>query len=374
MKIIHITLLLLLCTAFRIAPKHNNICRIIGNLSNTHSDTLFVFMADQQDTIILKNGRFDYSFISNNVTPVSLSNSSLANKRRKKLITKGIIDLIVIPNTPIIVTGSFDNYTISGSNLYNSIDKVRIKMKPINDEISNLCLDYENTYLKIANKDSLQTEFNIKIDSALKRRKEFALNYIKSHPNNEESAVLIPALGSDIDNGIKLLSNKVKNSEIAEYYRPYKERADYRKALVTTSKRIIEGTIAPDFISKDIKKCDFKLSSLRGKYVILDFWGSWCHWCIKGIPEMKRYYEKYKGKFEVVGIDCGDTESQWKAAVEKNQLPWLQVKNEKTNDITAIFGIQSYPTLIIINPDGKIMKRFLGEDTEFFTTLDNLFR
>ena len=76
------------------------------------------------------------------------------------------------------------------------------------------------------------------------------------------------------------------------------------------------GVEAPDFTLKDIKGNDFKLSSLRGKIVVLDFWGSWCGWCIKGMPKMKEYYEKYKGKFEILGVDCNDTEAKWKAAVE----------------------------------------------------------
>lgn len=65
---------------------------------------------------------------------------------------------------------------------------------------------------------------------------------------------------------------------------------------------------APDFTLKDIQGNDFSLSSAKGKYVILDFWGSWCGWCIKGLPDMKKAYRKYKHKVVFVGIDCNDTE------------------------------------------------------------------
>ena len=82
---------------------------------------------------------------------------------------------------------------------------------------------------------------------------------------------------------------------------------------------------APDFTLNDLDGRPLSLKSLRGKYVVLDFWGSWCGWCIKGIPAMKEYYEKYKGKFEILGIDCNDPEDKWKAAVEKYQLPWLHL-------------------------------------------------
>ena len=75
--------------------------------------------------------------------------------------------------------------------------------------------------------------------------------------------------------------------------------------------------MAPDFTLNDLSGKPLTLSSLRGKYVILDFWGSWCVWCIKGFPQMKEYYQKYAGKFEILGIDCNDPEAKWKAAVEK---------------------------------------------------------
>ena len=74
----------------------------------------------------------------------------------------------------------------------------------------------------------------------------------------------------------------------------------------------VTSEVAPDFTLNDINGKPLALSSLRGKYVILDFWGSWCVWCIRGIPNMKEYYNKYKGKFEILGIDCNDSEQEWK--------------------------------------------------------------
>ena len=93
------------------------------------------------------------------------------------------------------------------------------------------------------------------------------------------------------------------------------------------------GNLAPEFTLKDLDGKNFDLSSLRGKYVVLDFWGSWCGWCIKGIPEMKKAYEKYKGKIEFVGIDCNDTEDKWKKAVAEHQLPWINVRNIGEPDV-----------------------------------------
>jgi thiol-disulfide isomerase/thioredoxin len=135
------------------------------------------------------------------------------------------------------------------------------------------------------------------------------------------------------------------------------------------------GSIAPDFTLNDINGKPLSLSSLRGQYVILDFWGSWCGWCIKGFPKMKEYYAKYKGKFEILGIDCNDPEDRWKAAVKEYELPWLHVYCPK-DDMSVLrdYGIQGFPTKIIIGPDGKVVKEIIGEDPVFYTLLDEFFK
>ena len=131
---------------------------------------------------------------------------------------------------------------------------------------------------------------------------------------------------------------------------------------------------APDFTLNDINGQPLKLSSLRGKYVILDFWGSWCVWCIKGFPKMKEYYQKYAGKFEILGIDCNDSEEKWKAAVAKYELPWLHVYNTDNSGVLEQYAIQGFPTKIIVGPDGKIVQTVIGEDPAFYTLLDKLFQ
>jgi thiol-disulfide isomerase/thioredoxin len=133
--------------------------------------------------------------------------------------------------------------------------------------------------------------------------------------------------------------------------------------------------MAPDFTLTDIDGKSFTLSSLRGKIVVIDFWGSWCGWCIKGMPDMKKYYEKYKGKLEIVGVDCGDTDATWKAAVKKYELPWKHVYNPKgMGDITGLYEIQGFPTKIIVGKEGEVLKVVIGEDPEFYTALDEIMK
>ena len=135
------------------------------------------------------------------------------------------------------------------------------------------------------------------------------------------------------------------------------------------------GNLAPDFELPALQGNTLKLSSLRGKYVVLDFWGSWCIWCIRGIPAMKQAYAKHKDKMEILGIDCRDTEDKWKAAVEKYELPWLQVRcsDEALQTIGQQYHLEGFPTKVVIDPEGKLVKVVVGEDPQFYTFLDELF-
>ncbi|RYG31829.1 MAG: TlpA family protein disulfide reductase, partial [Chitinophagaceae bacterium] len=118
----------------------------------------------------------------------------------------------------------------------------------------------------------------------------------------------------------------------------------------------------------------FSLADQKGKYVVLDFWGSWCVPCIQGLPKMKEYYEKYKTKVEFVGIACNDLPGPWQAAVRKYNMKWTQLLDNRDieNKIASVYGIQLYPTKILINPEGIIEGVFSGEGSEFYEKLDSL--
>ena len=96
---------------------------------------------------------------------------------------------------------------------------------------------------------------------------------------------------------------------------------------------------------------------------------------MRGIPKMKEYYNKYKGKFEILSIDCNDSQEKWKAGVKKYELPWLHVYQPAKGDVqtTDLYAIQGFPTKILIGPDGKIIKTYVGEDPSFYTFLDKTF-
>ena len=88
---------------------------------------------------------------------------------------------------------------------------------------------------------------------------------------------------------------------------------------------------------------------------------------------MKEAYNKYKGKMEIVGIDCQDSEADWKKTVKEHAMPWIQVANGTgSSDAIRLYGVEGFPTKVIIDPAGKILKVTVGEDPAFYDYLKNV--
>ncbi|MBO7558196.1 MAG: TlpA family protein disulfide reductase [Bacteroidaceae bacterium] len=111
---------------------------------------------------------------------------------------------------------------------------------------------------------------------------------------------------------------------------------------------------------------EVSLSALRGKYVLLDFWGTWCQACMKELPDMKRFHKKHREELVIISVDCHDEESAWKEIVEDYKLKWTQVRDSKENRLAEKYGVSVFPTKFLINPDGKILFRLNGENKQFF--------
>lgn len=88
---------------------------------------------------------------------------------------------------------------------------------------------------------------------------------------------------------------------------------------------------------------------------------------------MKKMYAKYNNRLEVVGISCRDTEEVWKKSVADHALPWTNLLNGSGDaDMSARYAVKGYPTKIILDPEGRILKTIIGESPEFYTYVDSL--
>lgn len=136
------------------------------------------------------------------------------------------------------------------------------------------------------------------------------------------------------------------------------------------------SVLAPEFTLKNLEGRDVSLTDFKGKWVVIDFWGSWCRYCLEGFPAMKEAYAKYHPLgLEIIGIDCGETEEQWRAAVERLGLPWINVFNpeNRREGLCKRYEVKGFPTKVLVNPEGYIYESFMGEVPEFYTTLEYIF-
>ena len=118
------------------------------------------------------------------------------------------------------------------------------------------------------------------------------------------------------------------------------------------------GTIAPDFKMKTIDGKTFKLSKLKGKTIVLDFWASWCPDCRKDAPEIVRMHKKFASPdVEFVGVSMDTDVEKWRAACEQYGIAYTQVselKKFKETDIAQSYGVKWIPSMVVIAPDGKV--------------------
>lgn len=197
--------------------------------------------------------------------------------------------------------------------------------------------------------------------------------FAKQNPTSPALATILVRLDPNIAEPIlDAMPDSIKNGSVKALINVAEKNLAKEKARIKAEKEIKVGSVAPVFTLEDIDGSLFTLSSLRGKYVILDFWGSWCGWCIKGLPKMKEYYQKYRNLLEIVGIDCNDRMQDWKKAVQAHMIPWINVYNHRTSDLCTKYAVYSYPTKIIIDPNGKIVKKTTGESEQFYEFLDSL--
>jgi thiol-disulfide isomerase/thioredoxin len=129
--------------------------------------------------------------------------------------------------------------------------------------------------------------------------------------------------------------------------------------------KFINGETAPDFTMQMANGADFQLSSLKGQYVLLDFWGSWCGPCLQEAPELKLIYETFHGKsfidaqgFEIVSVGIEQDKNRWLGAISRLDMNWQYHVSDFQNlesFVAKQYGVRVIPTKFLINTEGVII-------------------
>lgn len=253
------------------------------------------------------------------------------------------------------------DYTMKGSQLVDGMQTMNSKTAPIIEQIR--ALRQQESSDQAALEALYDSYYKVFTDFIAENPKNVAVPY-----------ALISLGGEDLINNFDSMTAEAKNSIIMPMVSAQYKNAVERQEQEKKQQALQSGDVeAPAFTLKNPEGKDVSLSDFKGKWVIIDFWGTWCPWCIKGFPALKDAYSKYAGKLEVIGVDCNDSEEQWKNGIAKYELPWVHVyKPETDRKILEDYYVQGFPTKVIVNPEGKIANITVGENPEFFNILAGL--
>ncbi|WPU94819.1 TlpA disulfide reductase family protein [Mucilaginibacter sabulilitoris] len=260
-----------------------------------------------------------------------------------------------------ILKDSIKYSSISGNRANEDYEIFIRKHEPISNKYDSLSRAKD----QLSSNSPIERRRNL--DSLLTIYRQQSLNvtmtFIKDHPTSPVSLIELANLTyTKID--IKEIANLFKNLSLN-----LKQTLRGRNLKIKIDRllELANGTLAPNFSLPDIAGKSISLSSLKGNYVLLDFWASWCYPCRLENPNLVNQVAKYKGKnFIILGVslDGPGNKEKWRKAIEDDHITWLQVSDLKgfKSPVAQAFNISGIPQNFLIDPDGKIIDRNLTGD------------
>ncbi|MGL5732335.1 MAG: TlpA family protein disulfide reductase [Bacteroidales bacterium] len=369
-RIIYLSLVLLvLCVLSSYGQKQN----LVATIDGWGNDTIIVVKMstsipeEKLDTLVAVNNKVVYNTERDTLMLMLFNKSSFA-------VSACAVEATIMTNSEVLIEGKvFDKkieYVASGNDLMRDFVQVRKDYL-----IFDMAIDSVNTLINKSYQDPGSEKLFDERGRLLDKKRDVKLNYIRNNRNTDLAALYTfqmpikrfmetySLLGDQAKNGVykSMLESKLKRTKDFEQVQLLKEKATISK-----------GNPAPDFTLVSINGEKVSLSDFKGKWVVLDFWGSWCAPCLNGMPQMKSMYDKYKGKLEIIGVACKDNDDKWRKAVKNNELNWTQLFGDDSVHID--YAIEAYPTKIVIDPTGTIVYKAVGETTGFYEEVDKVMK
>ncbi len=236
------------------------------------------------------------------------------------------------------------------SQLYASLKEVRAVLKRIDDEYGKA--QEEKDLKKL---DALTEE----LKTIYEKRQGVIGKFIKKHPSSFISAYKFGEFLGDEEIEVKTAQS------VYDILSPDLKKLPVMQEMlnrISIARKTEPGNKAIDFTQADTSGNKISLSSFRGKYVLIDFWSSWCVPCRAENPALRAMYAKYKSKgFEIIGVSLDGGRKPWVRAIVADSLPWTQVSDLKVfgNEVAKMYGITAIPRNLLIDREGKIVSKNL---------------
>lgn len=352
-------------------PTNEISVKISGNLFNTPSDTFYIAQSIGKSSptnfftgVLDKKGNFSETIQLPNIGYYVLR---LTDGQAVNLIFEGDDDIKIYGDGKNLfqftnILGSESSLKLNEFVRYNTYYKTK--------------LDSARQYLSKnpAKANEVNQQFKPIADEFKRTRNQFI-------QENFDSPALIAVLGTlDIENEFKQYESVVKsldkNFGSSKTVQNVVEEYVNVKAKYEASLPLRPGSIAPEIVMQGVDGNNIKLSDLKGKVVLIDFWASWCGPCRKENPHVVKLYEKYKDAgFDIYSVSLDKTKDRWMKAIEQDGLVWpshvSDLKGWK-NEAAQKYQVSSIPFTVLIDKDGTILNTKLrGNQLEM--TLQSIF-
>ena len=266
----------------------------------------------------------------------------------------------------LTATDSVKNAVITGSKLNDDNKAYRQLTSGTDKDIMALNEEYAAAPAEKKNSDDFKEGLQARYNKIMDTKHELQLQFIKQHTDSYLSLLLLVEYS---DNNIDVPAIEPVYKSLSADVRSTAGGVEFAKAIDAARATSI-GAMAPVFTQNDVNDKPVSLTDFRGKYVLVDFWASWCGPCRGENPNVVKAYNQYKDKnFTVLGVslDRPGKKDDWLAAIKADGLTWTQVSdlNFWNNAVAKLYGIQSIPQNFLIDPSGKIIgKNLRGAELE----------